>query len=201
MKTPPIPQWISELSHPAYENIYSFDLGQPNLWGTETLLGDWGGRFLLVAQDFYPSSWIKERLHLPNPYSHNPNAPTNRNLLKTLKSFEMLGESSAPESCNFLYISACFLMRADGRKRGPLPNASEVLSISAPVVSFTMDNMPNLSSIVLMGSKAAAAFRISGNSERIQSRKLKIFKVNHPACAMRDEDRLAQWRPVFSGVN
>lgn len=48
-KTPSIPDWTKEIDHPSYRNIFGFNLGNPNLWGTETLLGDWDGRFLLVG--------------------------------------------------------------------------------------------------------------------------------------------------------
>ena len=79
METPPIPDWIRTISHPSYRNVFSFNLGNTNLWGTETLLGDWSGRFLLVAKDFYPSAWIEDAVKRgqANPYSHNPSAPTN----------------------------------------------------------------------------------------------------------------------------
>lgn len=85
-KTPAIPPWVHKLSHPLYRNISSFRLGNRHLWGTETLLGDWDGEYLLIAKDFYPAQYIDERLEVgdPNPYSHNPKAPTNKNLLKTL---------------------------------------------------------------------------------------------------------------------
>ena len=60
MPTPVIPDWIRNLEHPGYKNIFSYNLGNMNLWGTETFLGDWNGRFLLVAKDYYPSSSIDE---------------------------------------------------------------------------------------------------------------------------------------------
>jgi len=50
--TPEVPEAIRKLRHPAYKNIYEFGLGNQNLWGTETLLGDWAGKYLLIAKDF-----------------------------------------------------------------------------------------------------------------------------------------------------
>lgn len=197
MQTPIIPDWVRGLSHPLYRNIFSYDLGNKNLWGTETLLGDWGGAFLLVAQDFYPTSWIEERRHLPNPYSHNPAAMTNIQLLKTLRRFSALRDEHTPSSCNFLYISACFLLRAGSAKRAPLPDATNVLRLSAPVVEFTMDNMPNLKTVVLMGGKAEASFRVGGGMVAVKSRGLQVHTVSHPARAMTDRERFGEWEPVL----
>ena len=42
-KTPIVPSEIRQIRHPQYKNIYEYELGNQNLWGTETLLGDWGG--------------------------------------------------------------------------------------------------------------------------------------------------------------
>ena len=53
-KTPPIPDWIKALDTPGYTNIFGLNLGNENLSGTETLLGDWGGPVLVVAKDFAP---------------------------------------------------------------------------------------------------------------------------------------------------
>jgi len=53
-KTPPIPEWIKTLDTPGYTNIYNLTLGNENLFGTETLLGDWDGPVLVVAKDFAP---------------------------------------------------------------------------------------------------------------------------------------------------
>jgi len=198
--TPPIPDWIASLAHPLYRNIFSFGLGNRNLWGTETLLGDWNGRYLLVAKDFYPASYIKEAVTrgVADPYRHSPSAPTNRNLLKTLKHFGQL--PAVPDSCGcgFLYISACFLLRNDDKVRGPLPDAEAVLRLSAPVVQFTIDHMPNLKTVVLMGGEARDAARIGGMIDLAARRGLRMFEVSHPSYAMSDVQRFAQWAPVFS---
>jgi hypothetical protein len=59
---PLIPDWIKSLSHPSYRNIFDYPIPGCTLWGTETLLRDWLGRYLLVAKDFYPSSYIEEQI-------------------------------------------------------------------------------------------------------------------------------------------
>jgi len=76
-KTPEIPDWIRDIKYPQYRNIYSYNLGNENLWGTETLLGDWNnGEFLLVAKDFYPTAHIENGIKagVDNPYRHKPGA-------------------------------------------------------------------------------------------------------------------------------
>jgi hypothetical protein len=184
-KTPSIPRWIQDKRHPQYRNIFEYQLGNSNLWGTETLLGDWDGEYLLVAKDFYPTQYIQEGIEagLPNPYRHKPGIPTNSNLVKTLQHFGRLAPDTQNIDCDFLYVSACFLLRDDGLKRGPLPDEARALSLSAPVLLFTMERMRNLRCVVAMGSSAACAVRISKLDDTIKARGLSFFEVKHPACA------------------
>src|SRR5262245_33269686 len=51
--TPYIPEEIRAIRHPDYKNIFEYELRNENLWGTETLFGDWSGHTLIVAKDFY----------------------------------------------------------------------------------------------------------------------------------------------------
>lgn len=199
-KTPPVPDQIRSISHPLYRNIYSFGLANQNLWGTETLLGDWDGGYLLVAKDFYPSSYITEAVQSGGrtPYRHNPAAPTNRNLVKTLRHFGRFDASHNNLDCDFLYVSACFLLRNDGLKRGPLPDMQQVLTLSLPVLTFTLDHMPGLKTVVLMGREAEMAFQMGGGASLVTERGLRMFRVSHPSFAMRDVDRFREWETVFS---
>jgi hypothetical protein len=200
-KTPSVPAWITRLQHPQYRNIYSFNLGNPNLWGTETLLGDWDGEYLLVAQDFYPASYVADLIRLgdPYPYRHKDGIPTNANLQKTLRYFGRLGESVQNTECNFLYVSACFLLRDDGLIRSTnLPDQENVLRISLPVLSFTIGAMSNLKYVVAMGNAAQKAISAGGLKVEIQNRKLRYFAVKHPAAALSDADRFKEWEPVFT---
>jgi hypothetical protein len=202
MKRPAIPDWVKQLFHPKYRNIYSYRLGNENLWGTETLLGDWGGEYLLITQDFAPTSYIEARRGTPNPYSHDPYAFANIQLLKTLRHFRALGKDHVPVACNFMYISACFLLREGNPQQGAeLPDKRRVLQVSAPVVRFTMENMPRLKTLVLMGQDAALAFHISGGVKWAHDLGLRVCRVRHPAGAMSEKDRFAEWAPVFDGQN
>jgi hypothetical protein len=154
---------------------------------------------LLVAKDFYPASYIEEAVSrgVSDPYRHKPSAPTNRNLLKTLKHFGRLPANHDNCACGFLYISACFLLRDDDKVRGPLPDAETVLRLSAPVVQFTMEHMPRLTTVVLMGREARDAAHIGSVTGHAAQRGLRVFEVAHPSYAMSDAQRFAQWAPVF----
>ena len=58
------------LEHSGYRNIFSFELGNYNLFGTETLCGDWDGDLLIVAQDFAPASFIPARIDAKDPFPY-----------------------------------------------------------------------------------------------------------------------------------
>ena len=89
---------------------------------------------------------------MPNPYCHKDGIPTNSNLIKTLRHFGHLKPGQSNTDCGFLYASACFLLRADGNVRGPLPDKANVLNQSLPVLKFTIEkNMRNLKSVVCNG--------------------------------------------------
>lgn len=201
-KTPGIPRWIMKIRNPYYRNIFEYNLGNQNLWGTETLLGDWSGQYLVIAQDFYPSTYIEQNIKsgLSNPYCHKDGIPTS-NLVKTLRHFGHLNANQTNTNCGFLYASACFLLRADGNVRGPLPDRANVLHQSLPVLKFTIDNMRSLKSVIAMGKPAADAVFKSPLSKLLKDRQIQAFEVSHPSYAMTDEVRMAQWEPVFSDQN
>lgn len=200
--TPEVPAEIRQIWHPQYKNIYEYDLGNQNLWGTETLLGDWDGEYLLIAKDFYPSSYIEKAMWdgISQPYRHNPSAPTNRNLIKTLAHFGRYSPGSTNTNCGFLYTSACFLLRADEAIRGALPDEARVLELSHPVLRFTLDNMPNLKHVVLMGNEAARSVEQTLLLGDLNARHICIHRVSHPSRAMSDDDRFREWEAVFNGT-
>lgn len=83
--------------------------------------------------------------------------------------------------------------------RGPLPDRANVLKQSLPVLKFTVENMKDLKSVIAMGKPAAEAVFKSSLSGLLKDRRVKCFEVSHPAYAMTDELRMAQWKPVFAG--
>jgi hypothetical protein len=73
------------------------------------------------------------------------------------------------------------------------------MRLSGPVLSFTMDNMPNLEAVVLMGADAEVGFRSGGGDAYARDRSLHIFRVSHPSKALTDVERFDEWAHIFSG--
>ena len=144
--TPPIPSWIKELRVPGYRNIYEYELGQQNLYGTETLFGDWSGELLLLAKQFAPSTYVEDRIQANEltPYHHKPSLPTNKHLRELVAGY----------GGGVLYASACFFLRDDGEWSGSLPNKAQVLTASRPIFEFTLEHMPNLRTVACLGKDA-----------------------------------------------
>ena len=120
-------------------------------------------------------------------------------MLKTLRHFGQLASTFDNVNCNFLYVSACFLLRNDGLKRGDLPDEEVVLKLSAPMLLFTIERMPNLRRVVAMGEVARRALNHGALQEQIKAKKLARFDVKHPSYAMSDDARFEEWEPVFAG--
>ncbi|QKC83797.1 hypothetical protein EB232_21310 [Mesorhizobium sp. NZP2077] len=69
--SPDISNDIRRVAHLGYMNIFRYRAGKgrevfpdplrPNLWGTETLGGDWKGRLLVVLKEFAPLHDLEER--------------------------------------------------------------------------------------------------------------------------------------------
>ncbi len=170
--TPPIPDELKQIRLAGYRNIFELqgdpryrlpDPARPNLWGTETLCGDWSGRLLIVLKDFSSTGWHRNQDDFGVPYySHTPKSQTNRNLVKLLNQsgVELSFEGDGNTRCGALYASACFLLQdADDLStviRKP------ALEASWPALEFTVANMPNLTDIVLGGTEAYRTFALHG---------------------------------------
>lgn len=204
--TPPIPARFRSISSPGYVNIFEFGLGNENLWGTETMLGDWNGEYLLVAKDFYPACYIRllQAAGEKYPYRHHPGISTNvklKNILCrdfTTIRLDALGGFDT-RTCNFLYISACFLLRDDGVISGTLPEGGDAaMDASEPVVLWTMfkENMPNLKTVVAMGGDAKNALEREPIAKMIRRRNLRCLTVPHPSRGS-VAVRAGRWARVF----
>jgi hypothetical protein len=68
--TPVLPTWITEAHVPGYVAAQRLCPGEPRLFGTESLYGDWGGAVQLLAKDFGPTRIVHDRLAAgePRPY-------------------------------------------------------------------------------------------------------------------------------------
>lgn len=170
-KTPPLPDWITRLRLAGYRNVFDYvragqqpfaNPAHPNLWGTETLAGDWDGRLLVVFKDFAETAFVENRSDSRPLYSHAPEFATNRNLCALLSGgghpIDLLGQGAA--ECGLLYASASFLMRQSTARSAPL--AREALRLSWPVLEFTLSHMPQLTDIALCGVEAFGSFQHFG---------------------------------------
>ncbi len=178
-----------------YRNIYEYALGQQNLYGTETLFGEWSGALLLLAKDFAPSKYVEDRIRAQElvPYHHKPSLPTNGHLRELLKGY----------NGRILYASACFFLRDDGKWSGPLPNKQEALDRSRPIFDFTIEHMSNLRAVACLG-KEAWEFAVeagTGWREHMEARRpvirngRKFFALAHPGkygTMNRGKDKVAE---------
>jgi len=205
--TPPLPSWIRNAHVDGYVNVYRLCPGETRLYGTESLYGDWGGQVLALAQDFYPSSWVEERLAagFDRPYSHNPRAQTNVRLAKLT---EGIRTGDHPEGCDILFGSAlACLLRTDGKKRASLPNKREALRFGARTLEFVVERMPNLRAVVCLGRPAwdAAAPMLGARADRQELMRLaepcridglRVFAAPHPVSSVTNVEKRRVWEAV-----
>lgn len=171
-KTPAIPDFIKAIRHDGYKNIFEFDDGvfpksqEKNLWGTETLCGDWDGKLLIILKDFAPTGHFEDRHDVRPRYSHTIDSQTNGNLVNFLSNANHALDKSGIKntSCGILYISACFLLKCGNRLRTKI--SASALEKSWPVIKFTIANMPNLKDIALCGTHAFKSFERFGGAFR-----------------------------------
>ncbi len=202
--TPSLPRWLRDTRISGYVNIYELCPEETRVYGTESLYGDWHGQILILAQDFYPSSFIRKQMSegVARPYSHNPQAPTNTRLQRYVS---QVCAGSHPLQCNILYGSALAgLLRDDGSKRGTLSNKAEALAYGRRVLDFTIANMPRLKAIVCLGGPAWACVAPSLGAPRdrrefidsgtpFRTGKLAIFAGHHPVASIAKNRQLQAW--------
>jgi len=107
------------------------------------------GRVLLLAKDFAPSSYLRDRLErrVTRPYSHDPKLRTNIRLRRFASPFEEFG---------LLYGSAAGnLRREDGSWSGALPNEAEAREHGVRILrDFVLPNMREDTLIMCLGEDA-----------------------------------------------
>lgn len=180
---------------PGYATAHELCPGEPRLYGTESLYGDWNGRVLLLAKDFAPSRLLRCRIRagVHRPYRHEPEMRTNKTLIRLAGPHEHMG---------LLYGSALAnLLRDDGQLSGSLPNREQALAYGTEVLRyFVIENMPRLESIVCMGAEAwkcaSRATGVAGDWQeyRDSGKRLgKLVAVFHPAARVAKARMEAPW--------
>ncbi len=145
--TPPLHDWIRDFRCEWFTNIYELCPDETRLYGTESLYGDWDGEILLLAQDYGSRTLIDERIaeRDPRPYRHDPDWPTNVNLVKLAE----------PLQCGKLYGSALAgLLRNSASSSGALPPIDPIRPHLVRVLRFVRSNMPNLRGAACLGRLA-----------------------------------------------
>jgi hypothetical protein len=170
-RTPEIPAWIRDLGYPGYHNIFELGLGNRNLYGTETLCGDWGGDLLIVAKDFAPFAEVRALAQDPSiprdkVYRHNngdgrytTGLRTNRRLVDLLNrcGYPATLSGGGNLECGCLYVSACFLLKDSSEPSSSLPDwrhGRRVYDDAGRVIQFVVAHMPRLKAIACLGNDA-----------------------------------------------
>ncbi|PBB34334.1 hypothetical protein CK214_08480 [Mesorhizobium sp. WSM3882] len=130
----------------------------PNIFGPETLCGDWSADLLLLGQDFAPAATVQDVIDTHGAraaWRHNDGdgrydrigLVTNNNLCALLnmigRRVDLRGQGS--KECGVLYGNACFFLKdGDGEPtRG--------VAASKPVFEFVISKMPRLKAIGCLG--------------------------------------------------
>lgn len=209
--TPTLPTWITGARVDGYVNAHHVLPGETRLYGTESLYGDWNGRFLLLAKDFAPSKVLRARLAAGDsrPYRHDEDLRTNRRLIRMA---HHLRSREDAQSCDLLYGSALAnLLRDDDTWSGTLPNRREAMAYGVEVLRFTRASMPHLNTIVCMGAEAwevsatalgittsRGAAREAGGS--VLAGDLIVVVVPHPAARISTLAHEQAWASVVARV-
>jgi hypothetical protein len=147
--TPELPLWIRHAAIPGYVAAHALCPAERRLFGTESFYGDWDAQVLLLAKDFAPSSYVRQRIDAgtEQPYSHEPRLRTNRRLGDLVRRFLPVG---------VLYGSALTnLLRDDGNWSGNLPNRAGALAYGAQVLKeFVLPNMRADVLVLCLGAEA-----------------------------------------------
>jgi hypothetical protein len=202
--TPPIPEAIRNLRVDGYTNVYELVPGATRLFGTESLFGNWQAPVLLLAQDFANTSFVQSRIKANHhdPYSHDCTLRTNKNLRRfardTLRHGALYGSALGP------------LLKNTNGMSTSLPNRRKAVQAASAVLRFTVENMPNLRTIVCMGSVAyssiqhayfptrssALPFRPGRAPTPLPGSDALVFTTYHPAARVSTERAQQAWQAI-----
>jgi hypothetical protein len=197
--TPQIPAWLYRYRHTAYTNIYEWLPGEPRVFGTESLFGDWDAEVLLLAKDYAPASIIRKRIESGDsrPYRAAERAIDGGRAMgvSTNENLRLLVRPIA--DIPMLYGSAFGgLMRNDDQTSGALPAYREILTrYAVPLLKWCIEELPRLRAIVCLGQEATETlencfglplpFRSHGRATpfRLAGRELLAFPMYHTSRA------------------
>lgn len=141
MKTNPTAYDFRDLKAPdGFVNLNEiFDLSDVDwLNPVESLFGDWTGKYLILGQDF---NGLDNLLQLNvNEMRHNPGFETNKNLKK------IFGANARALYANYFWFIK------QGQASSSFSTRKEVVLANKPVFRRIINSMPNLETIVVLGS-------------------------------------------------
>jgi uracil-DNA glycosylase len=139
-----------------YVNINTIHRQPDRLHGTESFMGDWNGKLLVLAQDFCHAEFLRIRLRANpsvNPFYHDPARTVNGNLLRQLQRFlpKLDSDGSHATTCGALYANIIWLLKETPAIDSGLPETERAVEESRPTVLDTIAAMPELKAILCVG--------------------------------------------------
>lgn len=157
----PIPNWAPDLAAEGWVNIHAILSKPPRLYGVDALMGDVSAHTLVLGKDAAPARvfiQLRDRGD-PDPYRHDPHLPTNLMLHSVLDELRIAAplDGSRARDCGLYYANAHYLLRADNRFSGALPNRVEAASQSKRMLQYLLASLPKLRRVIAMGADAYSA--------------------------------------------
>ena len=211
-KTPEIPAGIRALKAPInFSNPFDIGITGPNLYGTETLCGDWSGDTLLLAQDFAPTEAVQKVLKIhgsKGAWRHNDGdgrygigVITNKNICKNLgyigRNVEIDGKYSL--NCGILYGNASFFLKDGNTPPTNGVNASKI------VFDFVTAQMSNIRAIVCLGKPAfdgvMGYFNLNADWKRHRDTRISVKRGNFAVFALSHPGQLGLNSRLMNSTN
>lgn len=214
-----VPEWITTYVPPAgWTNVFALVPSNQNLYGTETLFGDWNGRTLLLAKDGAPTHVIRNLRDLGDPQPWRA-AERARGDVGGYRTNETLVRLASDIDGGILYGSATAnLLCDDPRWSRNLPGFFEgpLHEYLKRVLRWVLETMPNVQQIACLGAEAwyltsivlghqgeARDFaRYRGHGRGLSSdhlgKKITAYALYHPAARVSDFDKRKGWTSLSS---
>ncbi len=217
MARPSVPDWIRKYVPPqGWTNVFTLVPANEHLFGTETLLGDWDGRTLLLAKDGAPTGVIRALRDKgePRPWRH---AQRELGDVGGYKTNEYIAAAAIRLRGGVLYGSATAnLLFDDPRWSRSLPGfyTGPLHEYLKRVLAWVIASMANLERIACLGQEAwhltatvlgqhdaarqFARFRDGGEPlfSEASGKRLRAFALYHPAARVSSDAKSAGWRAL-----
>lgn len=157
MPRPQVPDFIRTYEPPdGWTNVFALVPSNPNLYGTETLFGDWDGGTLLLAKDGAPTPVIRALRDKgdPQPWRH---AQRERGDTGGYRTNESLVAAASSLTGGLLYGSATANLLCDDPKWSrSLPGfyTGPLHDYLARVLKWVLNSMPNVERVICLGEEA-----------------------------------------------